>query len=346
MIPLGINGKENDNEVKGVGDQIDYGMRVYDPRIGKFLGVDPLTQSYPWYTPYQYAGNQPIWAIDLDGLEPIRSAEQQAKEDKAQQARIDADYIKNNTPREGTNGLFHLHSATPAEENFHPVRAYVKNFFYYSAKYLTLDIGVDDVITTWGSKETPTSDKIAASAQLLFAFMQPEAPFEGPILRKAPGAGEGWGILTQFERNKLKGKWGGSKLATDLIHGLAAQLNETIDPENAMHAFGKYKRGRQNGRMDEWNYFLHGADCGFKNVRTVQKMEVYLITSLEFGVLDPFFFVDFIKSTASYQPLPVALYDDYADGHRILEKMVALGRFERIQPLPGGYDAVVVRSKV
>ena len=65
----GFNGKENDNEVKGVGDQIDYGMRVYDPRIGKFLSVDPLTKNYPWYTPYQFAGNKPIWAIDMDGLE-------------------------------------------------------------------------------------------------------------------------------------------------------------------------------------------------------------------------------------------------------------------------------------
>ncbi|MFY0256020.1 RHS repeat-associated core domain-containing protein [Chitinophaga sp. 30R24] len=66
----GFNGKENDNEVKGEGNQQDYGMRIYDPRIGKFLSVDPLTQSYPWYTPYQYPGNTPIQAIDIDGLEP------------------------------------------------------------------------------------------------------------------------------------------------------------------------------------------------------------------------------------------------------------------------------------
>jgi len=32
--------------------------------------VDPLTREYPWYTPYQFAGNMPIWAIDVDGLEP------------------------------------------------------------------------------------------------------------------------------------------------------------------------------------------------------------------------------------------------------------------------------------
>ena len=67
----GFNGKENDNEVKGEGNQQDYGMRIYDTRLGRFLSVDPLTESYPWYTPYQYAGNKPIWCIDLDGLEDI-----------------------------------------------------------------------------------------------------------------------------------------------------------------------------------------------------------------------------------------------------------------------------------
>ncbi len=43
----GFNGKENDNEVKGVGNEIDYGMRVYDPRAGRFMSVDPLTEKYP-----------------------------------------------------------------------------------------------------------------------------------------------------------------------------------------------------------------------------------------------------------------------------------------------------------
>mgnify|MGYP002623907568 CR=1 FL=1 len=31
--------------------------------------MDPLAPEYPWYTPYQFAGNMPIWAVDLDGLE-------------------------------------------------------------------------------------------------------------------------------------------------------------------------------------------------------------------------------------------------------------------------------------
>jgi len=38
--------------------------------IAKFLSVDPLSPEYPWYTPYQFAGNEPIANIDRDGLEP------------------------------------------------------------------------------------------------------------------------------------------------------------------------------------------------------------------------------------------------------------------------------------
>jgi len=66
----GFNGKENDNEVEGVGNSIDYGMRVYDPRLGRFASVDPLEKKYPFYSPYQYAGNMPVWQRDIDGMEP------------------------------------------------------------------------------------------------------------------------------------------------------------------------------------------------------------------------------------------------------------------------------------
>ncbi|WP_429064971.1 RHS repeat-associated core domain-containing protein [Chitinophaga sp. W2I13] len=65
----GFNGKENDNEVKGEGNQIDYGMRIYDPRVGKFLSVDPLQKQYPELTPYQFTANNPIENVDLDGKE-------------------------------------------------------------------------------------------------------------------------------------------------------------------------------------------------------------------------------------------------------------------------------------
>ncbi len=65
----GFNGKENDNEVKGQGNEQDYGMRIYDPRLGRFLSTDPIAKKYPELTPYQFASNRPIDGVDQDGLE-------------------------------------------------------------------------------------------------------------------------------------------------------------------------------------------------------------------------------------------------------------------------------------
>ena len=68
----GFNGKEDDDEPKGEGNQQDYGFRIYDGRLGKFLSVDPLTKNYPFLTPYAFAENDVISSIDLDGLEKYR----------------------------------------------------------------------------------------------------------------------------------------------------------------------------------------------------------------------------------------------------------------------------------
>ena len=65
----GFNGKEDD---KDFGDKQliqDYGFRLYNPAIARFLSVDPLAPDYPELTVYQFASNTPIMAIDLDGLE-------------------------------------------------------------------------------------------------------------------------------------------------------------------------------------------------------------------------------------------------------------------------------------
>ena len=63
----GFNGKENDNEVKGQGKQLDFGARMYDPRIGRWLSLDPLQAKYPDLSPYNFVDNSPLMFIDPDG---------------------------------------------------------------------------------------------------------------------------------------------------------------------------------------------------------------------------------------------------------------------------------------
>lgn len=96
VYSYGFNGKENDNEIVGTGEGTqDYGLRIYNPALGRFLSVDPLTKSYPWYTPYQFAGNKPINSIDLDGAEEF---------EKISPADVDAG-LKERTAKGGANKI-------------------------------------------------------------------------------------------------------------------------------------------------------------------------------------------------------------------------------------------------
>jgi RHS repeat-associated protein len=72
----GFNGKEKDtsSEFSAGQTHYDYGFRIYNPVWAKFLSVDPLTASYSELTPFQFASNTPIQAIDLDGLEATSPA--------------------------------------------------------------------------------------------------------------------------------------------------------------------------------------------------------------------------------------------------------------------------------
>ena len=64
----GFNGKEKLDEIDNVeGSKLDFGARVYDSRLGKWMSVDPLTAMYPSASPYNFALNTPIQAIDPDG---------------------------------------------------------------------------------------------------------------------------------------------------------------------------------------------------------------------------------------------------------------------------------------
>jgi RHS repeat-associated protein len=67
----GFNGMEKDDEVKGIGNSYDFGARINDPRIGRWISVDPLASKFPMLTPYQFSSNNPVLNVDLDGLEGV-----------------------------------------------------------------------------------------------------------------------------------------------------------------------------------------------------------------------------------------------------------------------------------
>ncbi len=63
----GFQGQEQDQEFYD--GAVSYKYRVHDPRIGRFLSIDPLAPDYPWNSPYDFSENMVIHAVELEGLE-------------------------------------------------------------------------------------------------------------------------------------------------------------------------------------------------------------------------------------------------------------------------------------
>jgi RHS repeat-associated protein len=95
----GFNGQEQDTEL--LGGAVSFKYRIHDPRIGRFLSVDPLAPQYPWYTPYQFAGNKVIACAELEGLEEV----QKIKVD-------DGTYVEN---RGGNSANIHVYDSENQE---------------------------------------------------------------------------------------------------------------------------------------------------------------------------------------------------------------------------------------
>lgn len=52
-----------------------YRFRNYDPAIGRFFNVDPLTEEYHDWGEYVFSGNRVVDSFELEGLEPVHSGE-------------------------------------------------------------------------------------------------------------------------------------------------------------------------------------------------------------------------------------------------------------------------------
>lgn len=59
---------QESNEELGLG-WLTFRYRNYMPEIGRFFGVDPISSEYMSISTYQFAHNNPIWKIEIEGLE-------------------------------------------------------------------------------------------------------------------------------------------------------------------------------------------------------------------------------------------------------------------------------------
>lgn len=116
-------------------------------------------------------------------------------------------------------------------------------------------------------------------------------------------------------------------------------------PVRTKNPTGKKPYAR-NGEMGNWIFSFHGIHLGLRNKETSQQIEIPLDYGEEYGELDPFFFSKFIRTTPKFKPLPVKIYNDFWDGKRILEVMLKIGKFEKIDSIMPLGEGVVVKNRI
>ncbi|MGV3631749.1 MAG: RHS repeat-associated core domain-containing protein [Bacteroidota bacterium] len=72
------NGMETDPEVKGEGNSYTTEFRHYDPRLGRWLSLDPLMGEFPWMSPYVGFDNNPVIYTDPYGLNVFLPSDKRA----------------------------------------------------------------------------------------------------------------------------------------------------------------------------------------------------------------------------------------------------------------------------
>ncbi|WP_339613448.1 hypothetical protein [uncultured Rubinisphaera sp.] len=87
-----------------------------------------------------------------------------------------------------------------------------------------------------------------------------------------------------------------------------------------------------SGRLyDGWKYAFHGLQCCFRHTKTKQVVDVEIAFGDEFGVLDPYFFGQFVTTTPKFKPLGKLFPRLYHDCRRSLDVLEELGHLVRIK---------------
>jgi hypothetical protein len=114
--------------------------------------------------------------------------------------------------------------------------------------------------------------------------------------------------------------------ATDLAHRLADQLG--VSPADLLD---RVTDDDAVCELDGWSYEPHGMECRFEHTTTGQEVEVCLSFGAEFGVLDPYFFARFVKTTPGLEHLGFLLRHDFHDAARVIDLLAAGGHLTMVE---------------
>jgi hypothetical protein len=114
-------------------------------------------------------------------------------------------------------------------------------------------------------------------------------------------------------------------LATELMGQVAIDLE--MQPNEFAELATPALRTDAPGTLEAgWEYSFHGFECCLWHLQTGQTLEVRLEFAPEFGVLDPYFFAKFVRTSASHARVARLFADDFHDPLHALTVLAAEGR--------------------
>jgi RHS repeat-associated protein len=194
-----FNGKELDKPGMGGGQSTyDYGFRVYNPAIAKFLSVDPHFESQPRLSSYHALNNNPNLFIDPDGRDNIIYI-------------LVTNKGKRQLKREGISAESIAKRATNFLQTNLGLKTTVKVFEGNARDFEILKMDKTDAVAVFGSDIEDTRDFIRKELDPVFAdgaldkwsnsALNPERSENNPIHKTDAHAGEVIAIATQDIRS-------------------------------------------------------------------------------------------------------------------------------------------------
>jgi hypothetical protein len=132
-------------------------------------------------------------------------------------------------------------------------------------------------------------------------------------------------------------------VATDLMRLLAHHLNVPSTAFADRYFRFSLDFAQYEGTLvDGWSYWFHGYECRFQHTSTGQTFDVKLGYQHEFGVLDPYFFFQFVSTTPGLESVADLIRNGYPDVTQVFAVLFEQGYLQRIASTAGNRSGLVI----